>query len=196
MCWSIASIDIELMSVSESQNAEKKLVNEIEEINNLRAELQKVVFQIDDYINSALTPQPMTPPATLNMMTHGGTFTQNECMKSIRAKLPKLTVKRFDGKIQEWQEFGDSFDSSVNWNDCLSDVDKFAYLKGFLTEPARSTIAGFLLTATNYKDALDLLKNRYDTKNIIQRAQMQELVNQWRNGLWSVLEQLLWAPDF
>ena len=110
------------------------------------------------------------------MTTHCGKFTRNESKKVIRARLPKITVKRFGGKIQEWQEFWDSFYSSVNQNDCLSDVDKFTYLKGLLTEPARSTIAGFSLTAANYKDALDLFKNRNGKKNIIQTAHIQELL--------------------
>ncbi|CAB4015032.1 Hypothetical predicted protein, partial [Paramuricea clavata] len=71
----------------------------------------------------------------------------------------------------------DSFDSSVNQDDALSEVDKFAYLKGLLVGPAQTTIAGFTLTATNYKEALELLKTRYGKKTAIQRAHIQALMN-------------------
>ena len=64
----------------------------------------------------------------------------SETKKIIRAKLLKLEVKKFGGKLQEWQEFWDSFDSAVNQNEGLADVDKFAYLKGLLIEPAGSAI--------------------------------------------------------
>lgn len=83
----------------------------------------------------------------------------------------------FGGKLQEWQTFWDSFDSAVNQNEDLADVDKFAYLKGLLIEPARSTISGFALTSANYKEAIDLLKRRYGKKNAIQEAHIQEMMN-------------------
>ena len=41
----------------------------------------------------------------------------------IRAKLPKLEVKRFGGNVCKWQEFWDSFESSIHKNECLSDVN-------------------------------------------------------------------------
>ena len=66
------------------------------------------------------------------------------------AKLPKLEVKKFSGKIQEWQEFWDSFKSAIDSNKSLSAVDKFAYLRSLIVEPARSTITGFALTSANY----------------------------------------------
>ena len=99
--------------------------------------------------------------------------------QSVRAKLPRLEVKKFSGKIHEWQEFWDAFESTVHLNDNLADVDKFAYLRGLLLEPARSTIAGSALKSGNYKAALDLLKKRYGKKTTIQRAYVNELLNQY-----------------
>ena len=69
--------------------------------------------------------------------------------------------------MQELQEFWDSSDSAGNKNDGLSDVDKFAYLRSLLVEPARSTITGFALTAANYEEALDQVKKRFGKKNPI-----------------------------
>ncbi len=44
--------------------------------------------------------------------------------------------------------------------------DKFAYLRGYLEGPAKSTIAGLSLTSTNYQCAIDLLKKRFDKKTL------------------------------
>ena len=38
-------------------------------------------------------------------------------------------MKKFKGDVSKWQEFWDSFESSIHSNDCLSDVDKFNYLQ-------------------------------------------------------------------
>lgn len=44
--------------------------------------------------------------------------------KTARVKLPKLEVYKFIGKLEEWQEFWDSFMSAINLNNSL---DKFSY---------------------------------------------------------------------
>ena len=67
-----------------------------------------------------------------------------------KVRLPKLEVRKFSGKIQDWREFWDSFESAIHKNEGLSDIDKFTYLRGLVEEPAKSSIAGFALTAVNY----------------------------------------------
>ena len=96
--------------------------------------------------------------------------------KSVRAKLPKLQLQNFDGKICEWPEFWDGFSSSIDNNDQLSDVDKFAYLRGFLEGPAKSTIARLSLTEANYKCSVELLKKRFEKKATVQRAHINQLL--------------------
>ena len=93
-----------------------------------------------------------------------------------RAKLPKLEVKKFSGRLQGWQEFWDSFQSSIDKNESLSAVDKFAYLRSLVQEPARSTIAGFALTSANYEAAVQALKKRYGKEIAIQRAHVNDLL--------------------
>ena len=85
-------------------------------------------------------------------------------------------MRNFDGKICEWPEFWDGFSSSIDNNDQLSDVDKFAYLRGFLEGPAKSTIAGLSLTEANYKCAVELLKKRFEKKATVQRAHINQLL--------------------
>ena len=70
----------------------------------------------------------------------------------------------------------DGFSSSIDNNDQLSDVDKFAYLRGYLEGPAKSTIAGLSLTGANYKYAVELLKKRFEKKSAVQRAHVNELM--------------------
>lgn len=62
-----------------------------------------------------------------------------------KAKLAKVETKKFRGRIQEWQEFWDFFESAIDKNESLAPVDKFAYLRSLVVKPASSTIAGFSL---------------------------------------------------
>ena len=94
----------------------------------------------------------------------------------VRAKLPKLELKKFTGRPQDWQEFWDSYQSAIHDNEELSDVDKFSYLKYYLEEPAKKVIAGFSLTAKNYKEALNLLEQRYAKPTTIKNAHINDLL--------------------
>ena len=45
-----------------------------------------------------------------------------------QVKLPKLSIKKFNGELTKWVTFWDSFNSSIHTNPKLSSVDKFNYL--------------------------------------------------------------------
>lgn len=114
-----------------------------------------------------MSPQQSPPDASGDAAT-----TQN-----VRVKLPKLEAKRFNGKVEEWQEFWDSYESSIHKNQSLSNVDKFAYLRGLVGGAAKTTIAGLTLTTPNYEVAVDLLKSRFGKPVVIERAHVNELLN-------------------
>ena len=79
----------------------------------------------------------------------------------MKAKIPKLQVKRFNSRLQDWQKFWDSFQSSIDRNDNLFAVNKFSYLKSLVQERVRSTIEGIVLTAVNSETAVQALKKHY-----------------------------------
>ena len=81
-----------------------------------------------------------------------------------KVRLRKLELKPFDGNILNWQPFWDQFDSSVHNQPYLSDIDKFSYLKTFLTSAAASCISGLAITRDNYAEAIDLLHERFGNK--------------------------------
>ena len=58
----------------------------------------------------------------------------------------------------------------------MSDIERFIYLKGYLTGEAARCIEGFTLTAANYSKALDLLKDRFGNKKLIISKHMDALL--------------------
>ncbi len=92
-----------------------------------------------------------------------------------KVKLPKLGIKKFEGKISEWQEFWDAYKSAVHDDTFLAKVDKFKYLRGYLEEPAKSVVTGFSLKDADYDAAMELLIKRYAKPGVIKRAHINEL---------------------
>ena len=69
---------------------------------------------------------------------------------SISVPLPKISIPTFSGLIDEWPEFNSLFNSLVHENLSLSNVEKFHYLKSFLSSDAASVISTYQLCGELY----------------------------------------------
>ncbi|XP_028418713.1 uncharacterized protein LOC114544218 [Dendronephthya gigantea] len=167
---------IDILSASGDEDAEAQLNKEVESSDEAVAEFERTLMKIDDALRESGEQRLplLTTPDEGNL--DQSRISTASTGKIVRAKLPKLKLKNFNGKVCEWPEFWDGFSSSIDNNDALSDVDKFAYLRGYLEGPAKSTIAGLALTGTNYNCAVELLKKRFEKKSIVQRAHVNELI--------------------
>ncbi|XP_064462610.1 uncharacterized protein LOC135373316 [Ornithodoros turicata] len=90
-------------------------------------------------------------------------------------KLPKLQLVQFKGELSQWQPFWEQFEATVHNNDQLSDVEKLQYLRSLLVGPAACAISGLQRTAACYKDALDILTQRFGDKRRIEREHLHNL---------------------
>ena len=138
---------LDVLSENDDSSADD-IVREVEEAGDLAAEIHKVLIAIEQLLKTEETPkatqaQGFVPPAAISSAGH------------VRVRLPKVKVTKFTGKICEWQEFIDCFESTIDKNVSLSDVDKFTYSRGYLEGPAKACIAGFSLTSANYNAALN-----------------------------------------
>ena len=86
---------------------------------------------------------------------------------SRKVNLPKLTLPHFNGNVADWPAFWDIFESAINSDEELTDVMKFHYLFSLLDGPAKDVVAGLTRTNRNYKEAIDLLHERFGTKQQI-----------------------------
>ena len=55
---------------------------------------------------------------------------------------------------------GNRFESSIDIEENITDIDKFGYLRN-LCDSARQTISGLIMTSENYKNAIQLLRDRF-----------------------------------
>ena len=90
-------------------------------------------------------------------------------MGVLKVNHPKLQLPVFEGNIQQWQEFWDSFNSAIHEQQTLPAVSKFNYLKSVLKRSASSVIAGIPLTSENYTVAIILLQERFGRRKPLWR---------------------------
>lgn len=81
-------------------------------------------------------------------------------------KLPKLDIPKFSGDYAKYYEFIQMFEQAVHDTN-LTAVQKFTYLKTYLTGEAEKQIAGLPVTEEYYDYARQLLKEKYGNEKII-----------------------------
>jgi hypothetical protein len=94
----------------------------------------------------------------------------------VQAKLPKLTLPKFGGKVLEWSSFWDQFLAIIDHSE-MAEINKFAYLKSLLEGEAADAISGLTLSAGNYTTACDILTERFGRAELVRFSHIQELLN-------------------
>jgi len=129
-------------------------------------EFELEIRRLEERIKSTLTS---TQPQTRKNLT-------DESNEKTSVRLPRLEIKKFGGEPTEWQQFYETFNSAIHNNNKISDIEKFTYLKGYLSNEAATAINGFSLTSKNYNKALELLKERFGNEKLIVSTHMHNLL--------------------
>ena len=95
---------------------------------------------------------------------------------SVQAKLPKLELPKFNGKITQWQSFWDQFSSHIDDTD-LPIISKLTYLLSLLDGAGKDAVEGVPHTSASYKTVVNLLKERFGKPECIIHAHVQALLS-------------------
>ncbi|CAB4014273.1 Hypothetical predicted protein, partial [Paramuricea clavata] len=152
---------------------------EIEQADILRENMQSTILEIEntsteitqsnESANIVIENSP-TPPTPQNSSTPP--TPQNNQTET-------LNLKKFRGDITTWSTFWDTFESVIDKNPSLSDIDKFNYLNSnsLLENTAADAISGLTLTSGNYNEAIIILKKRFGNKQLAINKHMDILLN-------------------
>ncbi|KAL7725242.1 hypothetical protein ACLKA6_015879 [Drosophila palustris] len=94
---------------------------------------------------------------------------QHDCSMNVsqRSQLPKMRLPKFSGKHSEFRNFMCLFESLVDDDASLTNVEKFNHLVSCLSDEALGVVKPYPLTDCNYPKALASLKSVYDNKCLI-----------------------------
>jgi len=121
--------------------------------------VEEIQSKVDEFILDS--QQIYTSLKQSTILTH---TVDSKPMFNANIPLPKLSIPKFGGQIDQWQEFKSLYDSLVHNNASLSPVEKFQYLRSHLTSDAALLIANYQLSGDLYQIAYDSLHERYNNK--------------------------------
>jgi len=85
-------------------------------------------------------------------------------------KLPRVNLPTFAGTFEEWIPFRNMFQSMIDNNTSLPNIQKMQYLISSLKGEARDVIGLLEVSDENYIEAWEMLKDRYDDSGLIDRS--------------------------
>lgn len=162
----LRQLDKDIVDEIEDETA---LVKEIDEADMFNQRIYEVLMKID----KAIEAPPTTTPVPGSYTGTGPSLGHSPG----KARLPKLTLKSFDGDITQWLTFWDSYKSAIHDNLSLSDIDKFTYLRSLVERSAKEAIVGLTLTSDNYNEAVAILERRFGNRQRIIDKHMDLLLN-------------------
>jgi hypothetical protein len=90
-------------------------------------------------------------------------------------KLPRINLAPFDGDPRNWSHFIQNFKSLVH-DVVPDDAQRIVFLKDYLTERVRNSVANSLRDPAQYRAALEKLQKRYGNPQLVVRAHVQSLM--------------------
>ena len=100
---------------------------------------------------------------------------EQNAKKTVTAKLPKLSITKFDGTFANWLPFWNKFEAEIDKTE-LAPVTKFAYLKELLEPKVRTDIDGLPLTREGYERAKNIIKEEYGKTSEIINAHVNNIL--------------------
>lgn len=162
-------LDLLTEDVGNKEDGDTLLFREIQDAGIIKSEIKTALYTLEKVLGTFENPR--------SSVSVNSEESRSLDLQKVHANFPKLEMPKFSGKSEQWQEFWDTFESSVHKNQAVADIDKFAYLRRCVTDSAKACIAGFRTTAANYELAAKALDKRFGKKYVIQQAHINALLN-------------------
>ena len=92
------------------------------------------------------------------------------------AKLPKLTIAKFNGSYTDRLRFWNIFEAEIDKCSDVAAVTKFAYLKDLLEPKVRQSVERLPFSTEGYERAKNILSTKYGKTSEIVNAYVQNLL--------------------
>ncbi|KAI5753224.1 hypothetical protein M8J77_024779 [Diaphorina citri] len=93
-----------------------------------------------------------------------------------KIKLPTINVPLFNGDVTNFPSFKSLYDQLIHSNSTLSDIQKFSYLKGYLSPSAATCIDHIAFVAQNYQLAYKSVSDRYGNSRVLANAYLAQIL--------------------
>lgn len=173
-------IQTRLDTISNLLESFETIESQIEELSDQDYESQIENFENEFYKSIGKAKSFLVNNSAVSTSSHSSNNGSNISSRTressqLSIKLPTIELPSFNGEPSDWITFRDTFNSLIDENANLSNIQKLHYLKACLKGEAINVISTVENTSDNYDLAWNLLKERYDNKRIIVQRHIKNL---------------------
>ncbi|XP_065076504.1 uncharacterized protein LOC135700041 [Ochlerotatus camptorhynchus] len=143
----------------------EKSEENMKEHQQLRAEFEDKYFEVRAGSASKLPQQYATQ----------NTVPINTSHVQASVQLPQINLPEFDGNVQNWIPFHDTFVALIDSSTELNNIQKFHYLRASLKVDALKLIDSYSMSEANYRVAWDGLVSRFFNNYLLKKRHLNAL---------------------
>ncbi|XP_043260414.1 uncharacterized protein LOC122401991 [Colletes gigas] len=136
--------------------------------NQIREAFENAYFDIigavREHVSAKRAPVP-NPSSTAQQTFRVDAASPTASVAAPSVRLPSVPLPSFHGTVGEWVYFRDSFESLINQNTVLSNIERFHYLRSAVKGDAARALKALPMSDENYTAAWKLLCERYEDTN-------------------------------
>jgi len=163
-------------AIEEIQADSEEVISEEEERNSFEEKYFAIASRLEMLIEDKIRP---IHTANVNMVPRdireGTPATMGSVPSNEHLKLPRVNLPTFSGPFEEWMPFRNMFQSMIDQNPALPNIQKMQYLILALKGEARDVIGSLEVSEENYAEAWAMLKERYDDSGLIIQKHVKAL---------------------
>lgn len=171
-----ANLRMRLKRVTELLHAYEELHDELEMLEPTDKHLAEFNDIQDRYYAIASGIEPLTKASTSHTANLNATSITVD-NNTRRIKLPVAELPKFDGNLEKWLSFKNTFVAMIDSCQDITDLQKFLYLKDSLRDDALNKILIYDVSEENYKNAWKLLNDSYERKQILIAKHLDEIID-------------------
>lgn len=160
------NLRMRLKRITELFYAYEELHDELEMLEPEDEHLGELADIQNRYYEIASKIDTITPASTSHAINLNATSIPVD-NNTRRLKLPRTELPNFDGNLEKWLTFKNTFVTMIDSLQDITDLQKFIYLKDALRGDALNKISIYDVSEENYKSAWKLLNDSYERKRIL-----------------------------
>ncbi|XP_077265462.1 uncharacterized protein LOC143899225 [Temnothorax americanus] len=171
-----ANLKMRLKRITELFHAYEELHDELHLLEPADENLVELNDIQDRYYTVASKIEILTPASTSHTVNLNATsIPVDNNMR--RIKLPVAELPKFDGNLEKWLSFKNTFVTMIDSRQDITDLQKFLYLKDSLRDDALNKITIYNVSEENYKNAWKLLNDSYERKQILIAKHLDAIID-------------------
>ena len=146
--------------------------NETEESVKEREQFETMYFDLVAHARGLIRRNEIQIPPIDNVARNN---IHNANEPQLGVKLPVIKIPVFDGSQERWIKFRDTFQSMIDDNPTLTNIQKFHYLDSAITGDAARAIEALGISTANYTTAWAALKERFEDSKALSHYHVRSL---------------------